>query len=95
MAQPKRVEESVAKHYDKTAFEQELVRLPNHCPVELAVTLRWLARITRAGDMVAEIGVGGGTLHGVPGAPRVQPAPCRYFFPPAGRGGGEIAQQRS
>jgi ubiquinone/menaquinone biosynthesis C-methylase UbiE len=60
MPQPKRVEESVAKHYDETAFEQELVRLPSNCPVELAVTLRWLARISRKGDVVAEIGVGGG-----------------------------------
>jgi ubiquinone/menaquinone biosynthesis C-methylase UbiE len=60
MAQPKRMEENVAKHYDGTAFEKELVRLPNDCPVELAVTLRWLARISRKGDVVAEIGVGGG-----------------------------------
>ena len=61
MAQPKQqIEQNVAKHYDGTAFQTELMRLPQNCPVELAVTLRWLARITRAGDVVAEIGVGGG-----------------------------------
>lgn len=61
MAQPKQqIEQNVAMHYDGAAFQTELMRLPQNCPVELAVTLRWLARITRAGDVVAEIGVGGG-----------------------------------
>jgi 2-polyprenyl-3-methyl-5-hydroxy-6-metoxy-1,4-benzoquinol methylase len=61
MAQPKKqIEQNVASHYDGAAFQAELMRLPQNCPVELAVTLRWLARITRAGDVVAEIGVGGG-----------------------------------
>lgn len=60
MAQPKQVEENVAKHYDGAAFEAELTRLPQDCPVEMEVTLRWLARVARAGDVVAEIGVGGG-----------------------------------
>ena len=54
------MEEAVAKYYDETAFEKEMTRLPSDCPVELAVTLRWLARISRKGDVVAEIGVGGG-----------------------------------
>ncbi len=60
MAKSKEVEMSVASHYDGKAFEAELVRLPKDCPVELGVTLRWLARMARAGDVVAEIGVGGG-----------------------------------
>jgi SAM-dependent methyltransferase len=53
-------ESSVAKHYNETAFAAELIRLPQDCPMELAVTRRWLARIANAGDVVAEIGVGGG-----------------------------------
>ena len=60
MAQPKQVEQNVAKHYDGEAFEAELTRLPQAYPVEMEVTLRWLARVARAGDVVAEIGVGGG-----------------------------------
>ena len=60
MAQLKEVEQDVARHYDGAAFEAELSRLPRDCPVEMGVTLRWLARVTRAGDVVAEIGVGGG-----------------------------------
>jgi ubiquinone/menaquinone biosynthesis C-methylase UbiE len=60
MAQFKEVEQDVAKHYDGAAFEAELSRLPRDCPVEMGVTLRWLARVARAGDVVAEIGVGGG-----------------------------------
>lgn len=50
----------VARHYNETAFEAELARLPQDCPVEFAVTLRWLGRVAKAGDVVAEIGVGGG-----------------------------------
>ncbi|MGO8789312.1 MAG: class I SAM-dependent methyltransferase [Terriglobia bacterium] len=53
-------ESSVARHYSETAFEAEQVRLPQDCPIELAVTLRWLARAAKAGNTVAEIGVGGG-----------------------------------
>ena len=53
-------ESNVERHYNGTAFEAELVRLPQDCPVELAVTLRWLGRVANAGDTVAEIGVGGG-----------------------------------
>jgi 2-polyprenyl-3-methyl-5-hydroxy-6-metoxy-1,4-benzoquinol methylase len=60
MAQPKQVEQNVAMHYDGAAFEAELTRLPQDCPVEMEVTLRRLARVTRAGDVVAEIGVGSG-----------------------------------
>jgi SAM-dependent methyltransferase len=60
MTQCKEEEQNVARHYDGAAFEAELVRLPQDCPVELGVTLRWLARVAKADDVVAEIGVGGG-----------------------------------
>ncbi|HXX17123.1 MAG TPA: methyltransferase domain-containing protein [Candidatus Eremiobacteraceae bacterium] len=53
-------ESNVARHYDHSVFEDELTRLPQECPVEMAVTLRWLGRVVKAGDLVAEIGVGGG-----------------------------------
>ena len=53
-------ESNVAKHYSERAFDAEQVRLPEDCPVELGVTLRWLARVAKAGDVVVEIGVGGG-----------------------------------
>jgi len=53
-------ETKVARHYNETAFEAELVRLPHDCPVELAVTRRWLGRVAKPGDVAAEIGVGGG-----------------------------------
>jgi SAM-dependent methyltransferase len=52
-------EARVARHYDE-ASDAEMARLPQDSPVELAVTLRWLARVAQAGDVVAEIGVGGG-----------------------------------
>src|ERR1017187_9332445 len=50
-------EESVARYYDTAIFEAELVRLTRDCPVERAITLRWLAP---ANAEIAEIGVGGG-----------------------------------
>jgi SAM-dependent methyltransferase len=53
-------EESVARYYDTAIFEAELVRLTRDCPVERAITLRWLARLAPANAEVAEIGVGGG-----------------------------------
>jgi SAM-dependent methyltransferase len=53
-------ESKVARHYDETSFQAELVRLPQDSPVEWAVTRRWLGRVARAGDVAAEIGVGGG-----------------------------------
>jgi len=59
MAQFSEEESNVARHYDATAFEAEQVRLPQDCPVEMAVTRRWLERMAEAGDVVAEIGVGG------------------------------------
>ncbi len=51
---------NVAQHYDERIFQDELTRLTADCPVEMALTLRWLGRVTKAGDSVAEIGVGGG-----------------------------------
>src|ERR1039458_5592758 len=38
-------EESVARYYDTAIFEAELVRLTRDCPVERAITLRWLERL--------------------------------------------------
>ncbi|HXW15207.1 MAG TPA: class I SAM-dependent methyltransferase [Terriglobia bacterium] len=60
MAQFNEEESRVARHYDEAAFQAEQVRLPQDCPVELGVTLRWLGRVAKVGDVVAEIGVGGG-----------------------------------
>ena len=53
-------EESVASYYDTAIFEAELKRLTRDCPVERAITLRWLGRLAPANAEVAEIGVGGG-----------------------------------
>jgi ubiquinone/menaquinone biosynthesis C-methylase UbiE len=60
MAQFSEEESNVARHYDERIFDDELVRLPQDCPVEMAVTQRWLGRVAKVGDTVAEIGVGGG-----------------------------------
>jgi SAM-dependent methyltransferase len=53
-------EESVARYYDTEIFEAELARLTRDCPVECAITLRWLERLAPANAEVAEIGVGAG-----------------------------------
>ncbi len=53
-------EESVASYYDTAIYEAELVRLTRDCPVERAITLRWLERLAPANAEVAEIGVGAG-----------------------------------
>jgi SAM-dependent methyltransferase len=53
-------ESNVARHYNEAFFEEELARLPQESPVELAVTRRWLGRVAKTGDVAAEIGVGGG-----------------------------------
>jgi SAM-dependent methyltransferase len=60
MTQFSEEESNVARHYNEKIFDAEQVRLPQDCPVELGVTLRWLGRVAKAGDVVAEIGVGGG-----------------------------------
>ena len=53
-------ESKVARHYSDTVFAAEQVRLPQDCPVELGITLRWLGRVAKTGDVAAEIDVGGG-----------------------------------
>ncbi|HLY17066.1 MAG TPA: methyltransferase domain-containing protein [Bryobacteraceae bacterium] len=53
-------EESVARYYDTAIFEAELTRLTRDCPVERAITERWLGRFVAAGAEVAELGVGAG-----------------------------------
>jgi SAM-dependent methyltransferase len=53
-------EESVARYYNSTIFEAELVRLTRDSPAERAITLRGLGRLIPDGAAVAEIGVGGG-----------------------------------
>jgi S-adenosylmethionine-dependent methyltransferase len=60
MSQMSEEESAVGRYYNESIFEDELVRLPRDCPVELAVTRRWLGRVAKAGHVVAEIGVGGG-----------------------------------
>ena len=59
MSQFSEEESKVARHYDGEFFDEELVRLPQDCPVEMAVTQRWLRRVAKTGDVVVEIGVGG------------------------------------
>lgn len=53
-------EEIAGRHSDENIFEFESVRLPQHCPVEYAITLRQLNRWVPDGATVAEVGVGGG-----------------------------------
>jgi len=52
-------ESKVAQHYNEAAAMEE-ARLLQESPVEFGVTLRWLKRFAKRGDVVAEIGVGGG-----------------------------------
>jgi 2-polyprenyl-3-methyl-5-hydroxy-6-metoxy-1,4-benzoquinol methylase len=59
MSQFSEEESNVARHYNGEFFGEELVRLPQECPVEMAVTQRWLGRVAKTGDVVVEIGVGG------------------------------------
>jgi 2-polyprenyl-3-methyl-5-hydroxy-6-metoxy-1,4-benzoquinol methylase len=54
------ISELVGKHYDEAAFQTELDRLPLASPVEMHITLRFLARYVPDGARVCEIGVGGG-----------------------------------
>jgi len=53
-------EKAVAQHYGESILEYELARLPEHSPVECAVTSRYLERHIPAGAVVADVGVGGG-----------------------------------
>jgi S-adenosylmethionine-dependent methyltransferase len=53
-------EKAVGRHYDENILEFETERLPQHNPVEYAITLRYLQRFIRQGGTIAEVGVGGG-----------------------------------
>jgi len=59
MGQFSEEESSVGRYYDGPIYEGEITRLPRDCPVEFAITCRWLERLATSGMMVAEIGVGG------------------------------------
>jgi ubiquinone/menaquinone biosynthesis C-methylase UbiE len=62
MSQSNRLEgdaAAVGQHYDRCA-EAEKARLEQFCPVEYAITQRYLARVVPEGCHVAEIGVGAG-----------------------------------
>lgn len=52
--------EFTGQHYSQSAFEFEVTRLTELCPVEFAITKRMLDRWIPAGASVAEIGVGVG-----------------------------------
>lgn len=52
--------EFTGQHYSQSAFEFEVTRLTELCPVEFAVTKRMLDRWIPAGASVAEVGVGVG-----------------------------------
>jgi SAM-dependent methyltransferase len=53
-------ERQVARHYNETIFDDEVERLVRDCPVELAITTRYLDRYVAPRATVAEVGVGGG-----------------------------------
>jgi len=52
--------EIVGRYYDTSIFDYESVRLTKYCPVEFAITSRYLQRWVPQGAKVAEIGVGVG-----------------------------------
>lgn len=54
------VHKGVAQHYNDAGFEFESIRLVQHCPVEFAITTRYLNRWIPDGANVADIGVGVG-----------------------------------
>ncbi len=51
------VERTAGAYYDEKIFEAELVRLPEHWPVEFKMMLRYLERFIAPGWLVAEAGV--------------------------------------
>jgi hypothetical protein len=55
MAEFSELEARVARHYNESVFDAEQVRLLQDSPVEFGVTLRWLGRVAKGGDVVAEI----------------------------------------
>jgi SAM-dependent methyltransferase len=54
------LEATVGRHYDQTVFDYESARLTQECPVEYAITSRYLQRYVAAHAIVAEVGVGVG-----------------------------------
>src|ERR1017187_9416529 len=88
-------EESVARYYDTAIFEAELVRLTRDCPVERAITLRWLERLGPADARKAGVGGGGGDLFGIPGAEGLPAALGGCIGTPVGRRRGTLARRRS
>ncbi|HTS27812.1 MAG TPA: class I SAM-dependent methyltransferase [Bryobacteraceae bacterium] len=66
MSRPRPIEGDAAAaggHYDRT-IEAESARLERFCPVEYAITLRYLERFVPQGSEVAEVGVGVGLYSG-------------------------------
>jgi SAM-dependent methyltransferase len=53
-------EEYLAKHYDETTFSFESERLEKYCPVEYAITCRYLELYLPQAVTVADVGVGVG-----------------------------------
>jgi ubiquinone/menaquinone biosynthesis C-methylase UbiE len=53
-------ETNVAQHYNQTIFEYESVRLPQHSPIEFAITTRYLNRWIAEQTTAVDIGVGVG-----------------------------------
>jgi ubiquinone/menaquinone biosynthesis C-methylase UbiE len=53
-------QEYTARHYDGNIFPFEAERLEQHCPVEFAITCRYLRRYVPSGSIVADVGVGVG-----------------------------------
>src|SRR5579884_540933 len=53
-------ENIIGRHYDTVAFQFELERLEKHCPVEYAITCRYLERYIPRDAVVADVGAGVG-----------------------------------
>ena len=53
-------QEYLAKHYGATIFQFETDRLEKYCPVEFAITCRYLERHVPSNAVVADVGVGVG-----------------------------------
>jgi ubiquinone/menaquinone biosynthesis C-methylase UbiE len=53
-------QEYTGRHYDGSSFTFESERLGKHCPVDFAITCRYLKRYVPTGSAVADVGVGVG-----------------------------------
>jgi ubiquinone/menaquinone biosynthesis C-methylase UbiE len=53
-------QEYTGRHYDGSSFTFESERLEKHCPVEFAITCRYLKRYVPTGSAVTDVGVGVG-----------------------------------